>query len=233
MADAREQRIEDTRAWIARTDRKLGVRTAALGAGVVLALAAGIVGVVLALSAKDESATKDEVRAPRDQVEAVQQEAAEAAEEDVATPTEQLDALEGRVNTIASSQRTSESELSVVQDDIDDLRNQISGLERLGGGGSGNPRSPRSGAHPATLGRALDRTRRPGRSPSPLASWASSRSSAVRISSRRSATVPSADTSSSSRRRRSSGSASWTSSIELMMIASSRLLITRNEASRT
>ena len=139
VADAREQRIEDTRAWIARTDRKLGVRTYALGAGVVLALAAGIVGVVLALSAKDESATKDEVRALRDQVEAVQQEAAEAAEEDVATLTEQLDALEGRVNTIASSQRTSESELSVVQDDIDDLRNQISGLERSGGGGSGNP----------------------------------------------------------------------------------------------
>ena len=81
------------------------------------------------------------MRALRDQVEAVQQEAAEAAEEDVATLTEQLDALEGRVNTIAGGQRTTESELSVVQDDIDDLRNQVSGLERAGaaGGGSGNP----------------------------------------------------------------------------------------------
>ena len=135
------QRIEEMRGSIAQTDRKLGVRTYALGAGVVLALAAGIVGVVLALSAKDESATKDEVRALRDQVEAVQQEAAEAAEEDVATLTEQLDALEGRVNTIAGGQRTTESELSVVQDDIDDLRTQVSGLERAGatGGGSGNP----------------------------------------------------------------------------------------------
>jgi uncharacterized protein HemX len=134
-----EQRIGDLRAWIAQIDRKLGVRTYALGAVLVLALAAGIVGVVLALSAKDESATKDEVRSLRDQVEAVQQEAAEAAEEDVATITDQLDALEGRVNTIAGGQRTTESELSVVQDDIDDLRNQISGLESSGGGGSNNP----------------------------------------------------------------------------------------------
>jgi len=128
------QRIESMRAWIAQVDRKLGVRTYALGAALVLALAAGIVGVVLALSAKDESATKDEVRSLRDQVEAVQQEASEAAEEDVATITDQLDALEGRVNTIANGQRTTESELSVVQDDIEDLRDQISGLESPGGG---------------------------------------------------------------------------------------------------
>jgi uncharacterized protein HemX len=138
VPETSEQRIEDMRAWIAQVDRKLGVRTYALGAALVLALAAGIVGVVLALSAKDESATKDEVRSLRDQVEAVQQEASEAAEEDVATITDQLDALEGRVNTIAGGQRTTESELSVVQDDIDDLRNQISGLESPGGGGGAN-----------------------------------------------------------------------------------------------
>jgi uncharacterized protein HemX len=136
------QRIESMRAWIAQVDRKLGVRTYALGAALVLALAAGIVGVVLALSAKDESATKDEVRSLRDQVEAVQQEASEAAEEDVATITDQLDALEGRVNTIANGQRTTESELSVVQDDIEDLRDQISGLESPGGGGAGPTGGP-------------------------------------------------------------------------------------------
>ena len=137
MRETPEQRIEDLRAWIAQVDRKLGVRTYALGAAVVLALAAGAVGVVLALGAKDESATKDEVRSLRDQVEAVQQEASQAAEEDVATLTDQLDALEGRVNTIASGQRTTESELSVVQDDIDDLRTQISGLDAPGGASDG------------------------------------------------------------------------------------------------
>ncbi len=67
----------------------------------VLALAAGIVGVVLALSAKDEGATKDEVRALRDQVEVVQEETSKATEEDVGTLTDRLDELEGRVTTIA------------------------------------------------------------------------------------------------------------------------------------
>ena len=88
------------------------MRSLALGSAVVLALAAGIVGVVLAMNAKDESATKNEVRALRDQVEAVQQEAAKATEQNVAAITDSLDALEGRVNTIAGNQRTSESELS-------------------------------------------------------------------------------------------------------------------------
>ncbi len=129
---------------LARLERRLGIRSLALGAAVVLALAAGIVGVVLALGAKDESATKDEVATLRDQVEAVQQEAAKAAEQDVATLTDRLDALEGRVNTIAGGQRTTESELSVVQDDIDELRDQVADLESAppadtsGGSGGAN-----------------------------------------------------------------------------------------------
>ena len=115
-----------------RLERRVSIRTLALGAAVVLALAAGIVGVVLALQAKDESATKAEVRALRDQVEAVQQETAKATEQNVATLNDRLDALEGRVNTIAGNQRTAESELSVVQDDIDELRSQISDLQSTG-----------------------------------------------------------------------------------------------------
>jgi septal ring factor EnvC (AmiA/AmiB activator) len=114
---------------LARLERRLTVRTLALGAAAVLALAAGIVAVVLALGAKDDSATKTEVRSLRDQVEAVQQEAAKATEQNVATITDRLDALEGRVNTIAGSQRTTESELEVLQGDIDELRDQVSDLQ--------------------------------------------------------------------------------------------------------
>ena len=141
-----EERIEGLRAWIAQLDRKLSIRSFAGGAALVLALAAGIVGVVLALSAKDESATKDEVRSLRDQVEAVQEEASKAAEDDLATLTERLDALEGRINSIAGGQRTTESELSVVQDDIDDLRSQISDLKSSAaadtGGTGGSTQGP-------------------------------------------------------------------------------------------
>jgi septal ring factor EnvC (AmiA/AmiB activator) len=114
---------------LSKLERRLAVRSLALGGAVVLALAAGIVGVVLALGAKDESATKAEVRSLRDQVEEVQREAAQATEENVTTITDRLDALEGRVNTIAGSQRTTQSEIEVLQDDIDELRSQVSDLE--------------------------------------------------------------------------------------------------------
>jgi septal ring factor EnvC (AmiA/AmiB activator) len=129
VTETPEQRLEGLRAWVAQIERKLGIRSLAGGAALVLALAAGIVGVVLALSAKDESATKSEVRSLAGELESVQREAAEAAEEDVASVLDRLDALEGRVNTIASGQRTTESELEVVQDDIEDLRGQVTDLE--------------------------------------------------------------------------------------------------------
>lgn len=131
-----EERLEGQRAWIAQLDRRLGVRSYAGAAAIVLALAAGIVGVVLALSAKDESATKAEVRSLRDQIETVQKEAADAAKQDVASLTDRIEALEGRVNTIAADQRTAESELKVVQDDIEELRGQISDLNSSPAGGS-------------------------------------------------------------------------------------------------
>ena len=136
-----EHRVVPVEERLARLERRLSVRTLALGAAVVLALAAGAVGVVLALQAKDDSATKTEVRALRDQVEAVQRETAKATEENVATLTDRLDAIEGRVNTIAGNQRTAEAEIKVLQDDIDELRGQISDLESAppaGGSGGGS-----------------------------------------------------------------------------------------------
>lgn len=143
-----EQQIEGLRAWLAQLDRRLGVRTLAGGAALVLALAAGIVGVVLANSAKEDSATKDEVSALREEIGSVGRQASRAAEDDVATLSDRIDALESRVSTIASSQRTSDSEVEVAQDDIDELRDQIADLEGAvnalesaptdSGGGGGN-----------------------------------------------------------------------------------------------
>jgi polyhydroxyalkanoate synthesis regulator phasin len=123
------EQIAGLRAWIAQIDRKLGIRTYALGAAVVLALAAGIVGVVLAQGAKDDSATKAEVAALSDEVNSVSKEASQAAQDDVDTLSSRIDDLEGRVATIASNQRTSTSEVQAAQDDIDDLRNQITDLQ--------------------------------------------------------------------------------------------------------
>ena len=98
--------VETPEARLARLERRLAIRTLALGAALVLALAAGIVGVVLALGAKDDSATKTEVSALRDQVQGVQQDAAKAAQQDIASISDRLDAIEGRLNTIGGDQRT-------------------------------------------------------------------------------------------------------------------------------
>ena len=128
--------LETTDARLARLERRVSVLTLALGAAVILALAAGIVGVVLALGAKNDSATKDEVTALKDQLQSVQQDTAKAAQQDLASISDRLDAIEGRVNTIAADQRTTKSEVSVLQDDIDELRSQIADLQSAGGGQS-------------------------------------------------------------------------------------------------
>jgi uncharacterized protein HemX len=124
-----EEQLDGLRAWIAQIDRKLGIRTVALGAAVVLALAAGIVGVVLAKDAKDNGATKAEVKSLRDQVSASNEEVSEVTENTIAEVSDRIDAVEERVSALASSQRTSQSELEVAQDDIEELRDQITDLQ--------------------------------------------------------------------------------------------------------
>jgi len=132
------ERIDGIRAWLAQVDRKVGIRTYALGAAVVLALAAGIVGVILAVSAKDESATKDELRSVREQLTAVEREATSAAEEQVSALSDRVETLEEQVSGLSGDQTRFERELRVVQDDIEDLRTSIRrGGGRGGGGGGG------------------------------------------------------------------------------------------------
>jgi uncharacterized protein HemX len=136
-AQTPDQQLAGLRAWVAQVDRKLGIRSYAGAAALVLALAAGIVGVVLAVSAKDESATKDEVSALSEQIESVSEEASATVEDDVASLRERLDGLQTRLDSLAAGQRTSDRELDVVQSDIDELRNQISDVRRSSGGGGG------------------------------------------------------------------------------------------------
>jgi uncharacterized protein HemX len=141
------ERIDGLRAWLAQVDRKVGIRTYALGAAAILALAAGIVAVVLALQNQDDTTTvRDDVQALRTQIGAVDKSASQAAEEQVQALTGRLDQLENRIKALETEGRTSDQRLQVVEDDIDDLRNQISDLETSassgGGGGSGGTGTP-------------------------------------------------------------------------------------------
>jgi cell division protein FtsL len=131
-----QERIDGLRAWVAQVERKLGVRTYVGAAIVVLALAAAAVGLALTLSLKQDAATNDDIQSLRDQISAVEQSASQAAQEDVQALDRRLTELEAEVNRISAGQATSRRELKVVQDDIKELRSQLSRAGSSSGGGS-------------------------------------------------------------------------------------------------
>jgi septal ring factor EnvC (AmiA/AmiB activator) len=123
------EKLEGVRAWVEQLDRKLSTRLLALGAATVLALAAGIVAIVLALGVEDDSAKKSELSDLRDQVDDATRSASTAAEDEVADLEERLAEIETAIEGIRSDQTGSSREVSVVQDDVADLRDQVSELE--------------------------------------------------------------------------------------------------------
>jgi polyhydroxyalkanoate synthesis regulator phasin len=130
------ERIDGLRAWLAQIDRKLGIRTYAIGAAAVLALAAGIVALVLAFQNQDDTnSIKDDMQALRTQLGAVDKSASQAAEDEVQALTGRLDQLENRIKALESEGHTTDQRLGVAEDDIDDLRKQISDLESSNAGG--------------------------------------------------------------------------------------------------
>jgi septal ring factor EnvC (AmiA/AmiB activator) len=121
-----EHRTEDLPGWVAH----LRIRIDAVLAVTIFSLLAAIAAVVLAVSAQNDSATKDQVRTLRNDVEGVGQEAA-AAKKDVNAFSTRLDSIENRLSTFSGNQRTNQDELSAVQDDIKGLREEISNLKGL------------------------------------------------------------------------------------------------------
>ena len=124
------EKLEGVHAWVAQLDRRLQTRFYALGAATVLALAAGIVAVVLALGVQDDSATKGQLEELRDQVDNATKSASDAAQDDVADLDERLSEIETQLESLRSDQGTTSKEISVVQDDIADLRDQIDAVEQ-------------------------------------------------------------------------------------------------------
>ena len=160
------------------------MRTYVGAAIAVLALAAAAVGLVLTLSLKQDAATDDDVQSLRDQISAVEQSASEAAQEDVQALERRLTELEDEVNRISTGQTTTRRELKVVQDDIKELRSQVSSA-----GSSSRRRLP------GLVRRAPAGRRRP-RAPVPLA-----RCVLVMIRTRRACTRPASPLRSLGRRR--------------------------------
>jgi len=124
-----EEETLHLREAVAQLDRKLGSRFYALAAATVLALAAGIVGIVLALGVKEDSATKEGLKELRDEVAGVEQSASEAADDELAELGDRITEIETQLQGLRSGQDTTAQEISVLQDDVADLRDDIAALE--------------------------------------------------------------------------------------------------------
>ena len=134
-----QQRIDGLRSWIAQLERKLGVRTYIGAALTVLALAVGVAGIFLALRVERDAATDADVENLREELTGVEQTAAQAAQEDVRSLSQRITDLEGQISRLRSQQRFQSNELAVAEDDIQDLRDQLSELDTGGAAAGGNP----------------------------------------------------------------------------------------------
>ena len=94
-----EEELDGIRAWLADIDRKLGTRTYAGAAAVVLALAAAIVALVLAIDARDNSAGQGDVERLETQISEVAERAgaAQSTGQDVSSLESRIAALEADV----------------------------------------------------------------------------------------------------------------------------------------
>lgn len=139
------ERLDGLRNWLAQLERKLGVRTYVGAAASVLALAAGIAALVLALQANRDNASKADVDELGDQITAVSREAGEATQRDLDSLASRIDELDQRISSASGQADTAKKQISVLEDDVEDLRQQISDLESSnsgggsGGGGSNQP----------------------------------------------------------------------------------------------
>jgi septal ring factor EnvC (AmiA/AmiB activator) len=125
-------------------DRRLRVRTYAGMVIAVLGLAAGIVALILAMQAKDDSATKSDVQDLREQIATVEESAGQVTDEDLDTVTDRVSAVEDRIATLTEDKNSTEQQLSVIKDDIQDLRDQIADLDTGTAGGAAVPDTPGS-----------------------------------------------------------------------------------------
>ena len=127
------ERIDGLRSWLAQLERKLNIRTIAIGVIAVLALAGAIFAIALARDTEEDAATQAELEDVREELASVRDTASEAAQDDVQSISRRVSALEDEIASFTEADQKTEQQISVVQDDIQDLRDQIADLESTPG----------------------------------------------------------------------------------------------------
>ncbi len=116
------------RAWLAQLDRRLGLRTYVIGAIAVLALAAGVVALVLTLQLRQDAATNDDVSSVRKQLSGVQLSVTRTAEKSVQSLQRRVADLEAEIERISSARSGDRRELKALQGDLKALQEKVKGL---------------------------------------------------------------------------------------------------------
>ena len=132
---------EAQRAWLAQIDRRLGTRTYAGAAALVLATAVAIVAIILAIDARDNTAAEDDLNRVESQLEIVSGQAAtaETSLADIGDLQNRLSTLEDEIVEIQSFADTDRSRVDVIEDDLADLRQEVSALDSSGAGAATTP----------------------------------------------------------------------------------------------
>lgn len=150
-----EDELEGVRAWLADIDRKLGTRTYAGAAAVVLATAAAIVAIVLAIDARDNSAGQADVERLETQISEVARRAGAAQ-----STGQDLSSLESRITELEAQIGSSTTTTSDLEGRIGALESDIEALQGEAGGGGPSPAS--GAAVPGTSSDSGGRGQEPG-----------------------------------------------------------------------
>ncbi|MEO7198273.1 MAG: hypothetical protein ABIZ50_07340 [Solirubrobacterales bacterium] len=120
--------IDGLRSWIAEVERKLGLRTYVGTAAVVLALATSIVAIVLAVDARDNSASNDDLNRISSEI------STQSGATDLTALDQRLAALQAQVDALAPTGGGTDEQLSAIEDTLDELSGRVKDLESASGG---------------------------------------------------------------------------------------------------
>lgn len=127
--DAEEASDSEIRDLLQRIDHKLGVRSYAGGLAIVIALAGAIIAIVLALGARDEGATKNQLQSLKTDLAQASKEATKNAEHKVARLGDTVDEMSGAIEELRGTGAANATDIDGIQADLDDIKGQISDLQ--------------------------------------------------------------------------------------------------------
>jgi hypothetical protein len=124
-----QERMEGLQGWMAEIERKQGRMTYFGAAAALVAIAASAGALYLAVTTKDDSATKEDVEAISGQVNAIQGEVKRAVEKELKLTNDKIATLEQSVEDLQKKQAQDAADIATLQ------KNQSSSAR--GGGGAG------------------------------------------------------------------------------------------------